>query len=109
MSLAIQELKQVPLEMGNEGVVLLRGTRVTLDTVVEAFQQGATPEEINQQYTSLSMGAIYSVLGYYLNHQDEVGAYLAERARQCDAVRRKNELAFPPDGIRDRLLKRAQR
>lgn len=37
-----------------DGVVRVAGTRVTLDTVVAAFEEGATAEEIAQQYPSLA-------------------------------------------------------
>ena len=52
MSLAI-EAPRVPLETSEDGVIRVAGTRVTLQTVVIAFRQGATAEEIAQQYSSL--------------------------------------------------------
>ncbi len=82
------------------------GTRVTLDAVVEAFQEGLTAEEIAQQYPSLSLSDVYAVLSYYLNHQDEVESYLQERERIRQAVRRENERRFDPAGVRERLLAR---
>lgn len=36
----------VPLDTDRDGVFRVGGTRVTLDTVVGAFTDGATPEEI---------------------------------------------------------------
>lgn len=50
------------------------GTRVTLDTLVAAFEQGATTEEIAQQYPSPGLADVYSVIGYYLRRRDEVAA-----------------------------------
>jgi hypothetical protein len=44
-----------PLTTDPEGVVRISATRVTLDTVVAAFQEGATAEEISQQYPSLQL------------------------------------------------------
>ncbi|MEP0758427.1 DUF433 domain-containing protein [Trichocoleus sp. DQ-A2] len=41
------------------------GTRVTLDTVVAAFNSGATAEEIVFQYPSLQLANIYAVISYY--------------------------------------------
>src|SRR5437016_6295480 len=76
MSLAIEQPQPVPLDAGPDGIIRLRGTRVTLESVVEAFQEGSTPEEIAQQYPTLSLADIYSVLGYYLGHQQAVAAYL---------------------------------
>ena len=40
----------IPLEADLDGVVRISGTRVTLDTVVAAFKDGATAEEIVFQY-----------------------------------------------------------
>ena len=40
----------IPLEADSDGVVRVGGTRVTLGTVVAAFQEGATAEEIVFQY-----------------------------------------------------------
>jgi uncharacterized protein (DUF433 family) len=45
---------------------------VTLDTIVAAFDAGATAEEIAQQYSSISLADVYSVITYYLRHQTEV-------------------------------------
>ena len=47
----------IPLEADGEGVVRVGGTRVTLDTVVAAFNEGATAEEIVYQYPSLDLAA----------------------------------------------------
>ena len=52
MSLLI-ESEPTPLEVDANGVVLVGGTRITLDTIVAAFSQGATAEEITHQYPSL--------------------------------------------------------
>jgi uncharacterized protein (DUF433 family) len=82
------------------------GTRVTLDTVVAAFDAGATAEEIVQQYPSLTLADVYSVIAYYLRHKMELGAYLAQRERQAAHVREENERRFDPTGVRDRLLAR---
>lgn len=105
MTLAIA-VEAAPLEVDSQGVVRVGKTRVTLDTVVTAFLEGATPEEIAEQYPSLQLSDIYLVIGYYLRHQSEVSAYLAERQRQSAAVRQEVEQRFNPIGIRDRLLSR---
>jgi uncharacterized protein (DUF433 family) len=108
MTLAIP-LETAPIETDAQGVVLVAKTRVTLDTVVTAFLEGCTPEEIKEQYPSLQLADIYLVIGYYLRHQDEVHNYLAERKRQSDLIRQETEQRFNPVGIRDRLLARQNR
>jgi uncharacterized protein (DUF433 family) len=105
MSLIIRA-EQIPLETGEEGVVRVCGTRVTLDTIVAAFQQGATAEEIAQQYPTVELSDVYAVIGFYLRRRSEVEAYLEERRQQSEAVRRQNESQLDVDGIRDRLSAR---
>ena len=50
-----------PLVTGDDGVIRVVGTRVTLDTIVAAFDAGATPEEIIQQYPSVDLATAYAV------------------------------------------------
>ena len=95
-----------PLAVDADGVMRIGNTRVTLDTVIAAFADGATAEEIVQQYPSLHLADVYSVIGYYLRHTAEVDAYLQQRCVQRDAVRQQNEARFDPHGVRERLLAR---
>jgi uncharacterized protein (DUF433 family) len=95
-----------PLRLDADGVVRVGGTRVTLDTVVEAFRDGATAEEIVQQYSTLDLGDVHATIAYYLRHRQEVDTYLAERRRQREAVRPENEARLDPHGTRDRRLAR---
>lgn len=96
----------VPLRKDADSIYRVGATRVTLDTLIEAFHEGATVEEMVQQYPSLIDADIYTVLGYYLRHQPEVDAYLKERGQQKQQVRLQNEQRFDPNGIRERLSAR---
>jgi len=96
----------IPLKTDKDGVVRIGGTRVTLDTLVYAFRDGATAEEIVQQYPSLSLEDVYSVIGYYLKRRIEVESYLREREQRAEEVRGENEARFDPAGMRNRLLAR---
>lgn len=106
VSLTIEQTQPIPLATSSDGIIRVAGTRVTLDTVAEAFQDGATAEEIAQQYPILSLADVYSVLGYLLRHQAEVAAYLDQRAEHRTTLRRENERRFDPQGVRGRLLAR---
>ena len=99
-------IERAPLEMDADGVVRVGGTRVTLDTLVAAFQDGATAEEIAHQYPSLDLADVYAALGYYLRRRSEVEAYLRQRRQQAAEIRKQNEARFDPHGVRDRLLAR---
>ncbi len=103
MAIAIEN---TPLAPDSQGVVRVANTRVTLDTVVAAFLEGCTPEEIAEQYTALKLPDIYLTIGYYLKHQDEVHAYLSKRQIQAETNRHEVEQRFSAMGIRERLLAR---
>lgn len=100
------ETQPIPLTLDADGVVRVSGTRVTLATIIYAFLDGATAEEIAQQYPSLSLPDIYSVIGYYLNQSAEVNKYLQRREKFAAKVKKQNESRFDPNGVRDRLLAR---
>lgn len=100
------ESPPLPLRLDEHGTVRIGRTRVTLDTVVRAFQNGATAEEILQGYPSLDLADVYAVIGYYLRHELEVDAYLADQSRDAAQVREQIERDFPTRDIRERLLAR---
>ena len=104
MSLVIEKTEAVPLTVDSDGVIRVSGTRVTLDTLAEAFHQGATAVEITQQYPGLSLADVYSVFGYLLRHQAQISTYLDQRKERRDTVRSENERRFEPQGVRARLL-----
>ncbi len=95
-----------PLETNTDGVVRVGKTRVTLDTVVSVFKQGLTAEEIVYRYPSLKLADVYATIGFYLNHQQEVEAYLQQRQQQAQEIRKMNQARFDQQGLRDRLLAR---
>lgn len=99
----------IPLEADSSGVVRVGKTRVTLDTIVAAFCEGATAEEIAHQYPSLNLADVYHVIGYYLRRTSEVEQYLRDRRTKAQAVQRENDGRFDPQGVRDRLLSRRSR
>jgi uncharacterized protein (DUF433 family) len=95
-----------PVAYDADGVLCVHGTRVRLDTVVGAFQLGATAEEIAQQYPAVDLAAAYAVIAFYLRRRPEVDAYLAAQAVSGVAARAAAEARFDPAGLRERLLAR---
>ena len=98
----------VPLATDDDGVFRVGDTRVTLDTVVAAFESGCTCEEIAQQYPSLRLSDIYVVVGYYLNHREELKPYFERREAQRAQLQSEKPLAPSESNqaIRNRLLSR---
>jgi len=105
MSLVL-EAPPVPLRTDKHGVLRVCKTRIPLDTVVYAFNQGASAEEIVMSYPSLKLGDVYAVVNYYLHNRTEVDAYLSQRQAESARIRKENEKRFPQNGIRARLLAR---
>jgi len=108
MSLML-ELPVVPITIDPHGVALVTGTRVPIDTVVTAFMQGDTPEEIAQNFPTVTVADAYAVIAYYLQHQAAVDTYLADRRQRRAALRATMEQRLDPHGLRARLLARHAR
>ncbi len=89
-------IERIPLAEDACGVIHVAGTRVALDTLAEAFYEGATADGTD----------VYSVFGCILRRQTEVAACLDARAAHCKTIRSENESRFNPQGVRARLLSR---
>jgi uncharacterized protein (DUF433 family) len=94
-----------PLHEDEVGAVRIGNSRVLLETVVRAFQDGASPESIVHRYTTLSLSDVYNTIGYYLRHQDAVEAYLSQREQLAEAVQQRlSDIQPDLSSIRARLL-----
>jgi uncharacterized protein (DUF433 family) len=100
----------VPLRTDAHGVVHVGNTRVPIDTVVHYFLTGYSPEEIVDCFPTLSLADVYSTIGYYLRHQEEVDRYLQERERQAEESWAQVEARQGPGRLTRELLlaRRAQ-
>ena len=96
----------IPLEIDQDEVIRISGTRVTLDTVVDAFNEGASAEEIVCQYPILKLADVYAVISYYLHQRIEVDEYLHQRRVEADELQKQHEAQYEVQGIRERLLAR---
>ena len=96
----------IPLAKDAHGVYRVGGSRVTLDLVVRAFNRGATPEEIAQDFPSLQLPDIYQVIGYYLKHGSELAEYFDRRNREEQEMLTAHQEEWSPRGLRERLLAR---
>jgi uncharacterized protein (DUF433 family) len=99
-----------PIRRDESGAFRVGDSRVLLELVVRAFQDGATPEAIVQRYPTVTLADVYGVIAYYLRDQAAVEEYLAERERLADEVRAR---VAPPAGdlaaVRARLQARRAR
>ncbi len=97
---------KIPLKEDARGVIRVETTRVTLDTVVFAFREGATAEEISERFPAISLSAVYAAIAFYLQNRPEVDAYLARREVDAERIRVKIEARPEAKEFRERLLAR---
>ncbi len=85
------------------GVLRVGRTRVSLDTVIYAFNKGCSPRVILRKYPSLELADIYSTIAYYLWNKEMIDAYLEAREKHAEEVRRKSsqEVALRMPEIED--------
>jgi uncharacterized protein (DUF433 family) len=94
-----------PLRVDEGGAVRVGKGRVSLDLVVEHYENGMTPEDMVRAYETLELADVHAVIAYYLRHREEVRAYLKRRAEEANALRAKIE-AERPRISREELLAR---
>ena len=104
MSLGL-ERETPPLREDETGAIRVGNSRVLLETVIRAFQDGASPESIMHRYSTLSLSDVYNTIGYYLRHQEAVEAYLTQREQLAELVQQRLSNIQPDlSFIRTRLL-----
>lgn len=96
----------VPLHQDETGTVRVTGSRVTLDTLAATFKKGATAEQIQDSFPSLSLRQIYGAIAYYLDHQDDVDAYLRDRQTEAKEIRQQIEGQPQYKEFRERIRRR---
>ena len=98
-----------PLREDADGAIRVGDSRVLLELVVRAFQDGATPETIVQRYSTLSLRDVYADIAYYLRHRNEIDDYLTRREQKADEVsQRLDKQQGDLSDIRARLQARRQ-
>lgn len=95
-----------PLFEDRDGTIRLTGSRIPLDTVVYEFNQGATAEQIQDSFPSLSLRSIYGAIYLYLEHQAAVDDYLRRREQEATELQRKLESRPEIAAFRERLRHR---
>jgi uncharacterized protein (DUF433 family) len=92
---ALQETISTPLAVTEQGTIRIKGSRVSLDSIIHHFKLGATAEQIVQSFPSLSLGDVYTSIAYYLTHRQEIEEYLKEQETAADALQ--EQLESNPD------------
>ncbi len=102
-------LSDPALRRDDDGAIRVAYARVLLETVLEAFDVGETPEQIVVSFPSLRLADVYAAIAFALRHTDEVAAYLRTRSEAGAAARVRAEAVEPMALERERLLARTRR
>ena len=85
-----------------DGGYYIAGTRVSLDSIVHAFQDGESPEGILRSFPMAGpLVRIYGAITFYLENKEKVEAYLRDQERRWDELRK--ERSKSPDPTMNRL------
>jgi uncharacterized protein (DUF433 family) len=101
------ETRPVPLTKDETGRWRVTGTRIPLERIVQCYQEGISPEGIVDRYDTLRLSDVYSVIGYYLDHKEEVAEYIRLWEARAQEVEQMIKAAQPPrPGFKEELLAR---
>src|SRR6266487_1001943 len=92
------------VRVDEHGAMRIGNSRVLLDSIVAGFEQGHSPETLQQQYPALSLEEVYGAITYYLAHTDEVHTYLKRQDEIWEAWRAKSASRSNPVVERLRAL-----
>jgi len=69
----------VRIEGVHGGRPIMRGTGVSVQTIVEQTQLGRSPQQIVEDFQGvLTLAQVYDALSYYHEHKQEIEQYIAE-------------------------------
>ena len=84
-----------------DGGYYVAGSRISLDSVVHPFKNGASPESILRSFPLIgSLEKVYGAITFYLAHREDVDAYLREQERSS------RQLAATQPPLADSLAKK---
>lgn len=69
------------------GTLRVGNSRVSLDSVVYAFNRGENAAQIQYSFDSLSLADIHAAIAYYLHNKAKVDKYLAKREIEFEKAR----------------------
>ncbi|MBP0017426.1 MAG: DUF433 domain-containing protein [Cyanobacteria bacterium SBLK] len=71
------------------------GTRISLDSVVYAFQNRQSPESIVESFPLLSLEHVYGAIAFYLANRVEIDVYLEREEAEFTAIPQPLKISDP--------------
>jgi uncharacterized protein (DUF433 family) len=84
-----------------QGGYYVAGTRISLDSIVQCFDEGLSPEAILGEFETLTLVRVFGAITFYLENQPAIDAYRMRQKQRFEAARR---AAVPlPEKLSQRL------
>src|SRR5579863_369099 len=80
-------------EFHDDGAIWIRGHRVGIDLLLEAYKAGQTPEQIAEEFDTIRLEDVYATITYYLHNRECLDTWLsgiAERFNRESEARAAN-------------------
>jgi uncharacterized protein (DUF433 family) len=87
---------------GAQRRLLLAGTRISLDSIAQCFNEGLSPETILGEFETLTLAQVFGAITFYLENHPAIDAYRIRQQRRFEAARR--DAAPLPKNLRQRLV-----
>jgi uncharacterized protein (DUF433 family) len=84
-----------------DGGYYVAGTRVSLDSIVQCFNEGLSPEAILEEFDTLTLAQVFGAITFYLEDQPAIDAYRVRQKQRFETVRRSSSPL--PAELRERL------
>ena len=96
----------IPLTQDDNGTIRVKGSRITIDTLVAAYLQGDTVGDIHEGFPSVSPEKIEKIISWYLANRSELDEYIRQRDEEAEILRREIESEPGYIALREKLLRR---
>lgn len=99
------EAEKPLLYQEDNGSIRITGSRVLLEMVINQYQQGSSPEEIQKNFPIASLVGVYSAITYYLRNIEKVEQYIQHREEIAAQLQKEIESSMKPevDEIKSRI------
>ena len=64
----------------------IKGTRVGIEPIVAAFQEGESPEKIAKEFPTVTLAQVYGAIAYYLENKQLIDDEMAESQRELEKM-----------------------
>ena len=70
----------------DDAALRIKGTRVGIEPIVVAFQEGESPEKIAKEFPTVTLAQVYGAIAYYLENKQLIDDEIAESQRELEKI-----------------------